>query len=771
MIKLMTLGKKQKKIAFNNLYYSGFRRIFAGLFIVIFISVNAGNFILYTFFSRALAEEIKNSRQQMLASIKNTTELIYEEIISLATQLGHGNITLTRLMFQNTRDRILEFQSHQIMQNTLASFPRISYIAVYNERLDIIIGTKDFISETEAELKALVNRYFKQGVHNLTIPLTVHRRAVSSDLAATNTVTVIVYSPLSFPGDKGALLVGIYSDYFQQLIQRVDDRDLETVMIFHGNGELITSTETDRQLNIRKNEFVNELLGNKSGTGFYITAFEGARMFVSFSRSEILGWTFVSMVPYREIAARLILLRNMTFILTFIILCIGLFISYLMAINMHKPVRDILKRFNYIPEKLQNKKTADMQHNHEINFIEKQLDYLNSAVEVSEPLIKNTFILDFLKNQYIDINSPYYNNQVITSVFTAPYYLVCIFSIDEEEQSNGKEHINNRNALQKIAAEFLEKISVTVDTAALSHTDIAVILHLEIGAFPDGLIPLIRETSEMAKKLGGFSISVSVGSIVNSIYAINDSFEEAESGLKERFFQGEGTIVTGMAARTAEKGRREIAPPGAGELYQSLLSEDILNIQNALDKLICAFEQTTYEYAKVYLNTVIMDILSLCLTNKLQVDANSFHNLARQLQKAQTLKKVSVLLSRFFLDLAGNGIKKNSIDSSSPLIQDAVKLVYAQYGDPLFSINTAAESFNITPAYFNRIFKKEHQISYSEFLNEYRIEKACELIRTTNKSIIDIASAVGINNTTYFYTLFKKIHNMTPQQFRSKSRR
>jgi AraC-like DNA-binding protein len=476
------------------------------------------------------------------------------------------------------------------------------------------------------------------------------------------------------------------------------------------------------------------------------------------------------MIPYEKMTAKLVFLRNLTFILTFIVLCAGFFISFLMAINMYKPVRHILERLNYIPTRqLLKKKSANM---YEDEFIEKRLDYLSSAAEISEPLIRNTFILNLLKNQHIENNLACFNNQVIASVFQEPYYLVCVFSIDEQidehnEQTEDEMQINQRNTLLKIAVGLQKIVAVTIDAVELSPTDIALILHLETGAFPGGLVPLIRETGEMVNKLGGFSVSASVGSIVNSIYAINDSFEEAEAGLKERFYMGEGIIVT----NTADKGRREIAFSGAEELYKALLSGEAQNIKKSLDNFSHALEQTSYEYSRLSLNTTIIETLSLYMANKIAVDANSFYHLAGQLQKAQTLKKVSALLSGFFLDLAGEGNINSPADSSPLLIQDAVKMVSTHYSDPNFSINTAAVSFNITPAYFNRIFKKYHQISYSEFLNEYRIEKACELLKTSNKSVNAIASAVGINNTTYFYTLFKKIHNITPQQFRSNSRK
>jgi len=642
-------GIKQVKTFWQNLYYSGFRRIFLGLVIVVFICVNAGNFILFTFFYKALAEESEKSSMQMLTKIKNATELMYREIISLSTQLGHGNITLTRLMFADTRDRILEYQSHQIMQNAIVSFPNIDYIAVYNERLDIIFGTRHFSTETENTLKELSNRNFEQRSANLTIPLSVRHMTATSDYSAKDTVTIIIHSQLSLPDDKGALLVGIDCDYFQQLIQKVDAGDLETVMILHENGELITSTEMDWRIrDIRKMEFFNELLNYESETGSYFTTVAGDKMFISFTKSNLLNWTFISMIPNEKMTAKLVSLRNMTFFLTLIILCAGLLTSFLMAISVYKPVRGILKRLNYTPSSQLNKKSVSQENYNENEFIEKRLDYLSSTVEISEPLIKNTFILNLLKNQPMENYLANLNNQAIAAAFKEPFYLVCVFSIDEHEQTKVETQIIQRNFLLKTAVELQQKIAANVDAVALSPTDIALVIHLETGAIPDGIVPLIKETGEIVNKLGGFSASASIGSIVNSIYAINDSFEEAQSSFKET------------------------------------------NLNNP---------------------------------------------------------------------------------SAPLLIRDAVKMVSNQYRDPGFSINTAAVSFNITPAYFNRIFKKYHKISYSEFLNEYRIEKACELLKTGNKSINDVASAVGINNTTYFFTLFKKIHNITPQQYRANSRK
>jgi len=76
-----------------------------------------------------------------------------------------------------------------------------------------------------------------------------------------------------------------------------------------------------------------------------------------------------------------------------------------------------------------------------------------------------------------------------------------------------------------------------------------------------------------------------------------------------------------------------------------------------------------------------------------------------------------------------------------------------------------------SPAYFSRIFKEDTGMTFSEFLNDIRIEKSKTLLITTNLSIADISSMLGYNDQSYFCRIFKSITGTTPDRFRKRSRR
>jgi AraC-like DNA-binding protein len=81
-------------------------------------------------------------------------------------------------------------------------------------------------------------------------------------------------------------------------------------------------------------------------------------------------------------------------------------------------------------------------------------------------------------------------------------------------------------------------------------------------------------------------------------------------------------------------------------------------------------------------------------------------------------------------------------------------------------LDDIANYFHMSPKYFSQYFKKHFERGFVEYLNHYRIEKACELLVTTNMHIMDISFATGFDNFSYFIRKFKNITGYTPAAYR-----
>ena len=81
-----------------------------------------------------------------------------------------------------------------------------------------------------------------------------------------------------------------------------------------------------------------------------------------------------------------------------------------------------------------------------------------------------------------------------------------------------------------------------------------------------------------------------------------------------------------------------------------------------------------------------------------------------------------------------------------------------------------SETFHFQEDYFNRLIKKHAGMTYTDYLQSLRLEKAEFLLHTTDHRIDRIAWEVGYHNKGYFYKLFTERHRLTPAQFRKQFR-
>ena len=81
-------------------------------------------------------------------------------------------------------------------------------------------------------------------------------------------------------------------------------------------------------------------------------------------------------------------------------------------------------------------------------------------------------------------------------------------------------------------------------------------------------------------------------------------------------------------------------------------------------------------------------------------------------------------------------------------------------------LNTVASEFALNPSYLSRLFHEKTGVHFTEFINNLRIQKAKELIKTTRYSLDKIGRMAGYQNGRYFSRLFKKREGMTPQEYR-----
>lgn len=152
---------------------------------------------------------------------------------------------------------------------------------------------------------------------------------------------------------------------------------------------------------------------------------------------------------------------------------------------------------------------------------------------------------------------------------------------------------------------------------------------------------------------------------------------------------------------------------------------------------------------------------------KLSVGAD-LKDLARWSPMEQLLRLISI-----FQQLADSDEKEvlnTDLSSKDFILKDKIRMgaIY-EYIDAEYhrqpDVNEVAKKVNLTTPAFCRYFRRQTNMTFTEFLNQYRIERAKSLLIQDN-NVSETCYAVGLGSISYFNKLFKDIVGVNPSEFK-----
>lgn len=100
----------------------------------------------------------------------------------------------------------------------------------------------------------------------------------------------------------------------------------------------------------------------------------------------------------------------------------------------------------------------------------------------------------------------------------------------------------------------------------------------------------------------------------------------------------------------------------------------------------------------------------------------------------------------------------------SALIKKAIQYIHQNFKQDV-RLKDVAETVQVSPQYFSKMFKDEVGVNFIEYLTQLRMNKAKEMLTFSNKTIKEICFEIGYNDPNYFSRLFKKHVGVSPTEF------
>ncbi len=217
------------------------------------------------------------------------------------------------------------------------------------------------------------------------------------------------------------------------------------------------------------------------------------------------------------------------------------------------------------------------------------------------------------------------------------------------------------------------------------------------------------------------------------------------------------------------------------ESYQSLL-----DTENALNEMVRALDKKGAQrllnelLGKLYLQNAydlepvkIRSIELIVVLSRTVIDAGAdvgqiFHHSAEYLQRINEIDSIEALYAwmssilHAFIDelFSFAGIKH------ADTVYKTMEYIRTNCLQKL-TLDDIAKHVYMSKAYLSMLFKQETGRGISEYLTQMRIEKGKSLLRSTNRSIADIANECCFHDQSYFTKVFQRVVGMSPKKYRS----
>lgn len=204
------------------------------------------------------------------------------------------------------------------------------------------------------------------------------------------------------------------------------------------------------------------------------------------------------------------------------------------------------------------------------------------------------------------------------------------------------------------------------------------------------------------------------------------------------------------------------------EICNIVLNQQMFNIDDAVNKMISLYHNPR--------NTGQLKNACLLLISKLQLrfydldisffsDTGSLRKVWARVLKGSSVNEIQGFLKEFIVSAIGAVDEKKRNLKSQKTAEEVKRYVAENFSEPI-TIKDLATALHYNANYLNNLFKQVTGCTILEYLTQYRINKAKELLKETSLRQADIAYQVGYKNEQYFKKLFQSSTGLSPKEYR-----
>ncbi len=706
-------------------------------------------------------EQVIKSVDQSLTQLASSSKIIE----SLREPLTTGQFQL----YNQLRDDL----SHQQTFDT-----RLTDVALISLQNNWLVNNYGLQRLSEGQLNEISDRYLSLKTSSVWLlekkskePL--YKQAASR--ACGYNLNLIKKIPAISSNKTGMIIANIPTCSFRDILKK--DNSLETFYILDKNGTVVLHSDTKNVGQaFEYSDVLSENTSLEEDTGQFTIASDSTDYLFTYRKSFYNGWTYVSVVELGELTAQSRSIGWLTLAITLLIAGVSLLLALFGSRIIYQPIKQLQ---NVILHSLTNKE--ERKNMNEFVFIENHVKDMMKQNDILEKSLSNQInqLKQFFMHRLLtgNVTAEELEGRMKYFGYNLDYKWISVLTVQIDSLDGTSYKPKEEDVLLFVINGLVEEM-IPSDERMLpivnKQTQVTLLLsNIETKhEFNQYVNDLAEQIQKKIKEEYSVPVSIGISEPFKNVLETRNGYKESLEALKYTLKYGTESIIffenleIGKGLHTYFPKRLET------ELFDSIKVNDKENVYRLLNELIDEIFSEDLNHIQYHISLVrlLSDLIELMHTLAINVlDLEDNRSIFEKIYELKSREEVKDWFITVIIDPLLQKIDDRAESQYKTISENIVHIIHEEFESNI-TLDMIANRLHYNPNYLSSIFRKEMNISFSEYLSMYRINMAKKWLAETDISVKEISDKLNFNNSQNFIRSFKKIEGTTPGKYRESIR-
>lgn len=402
----------------------------------------------------------------------------------------------------------------------------------------------------------------------------------------------------------------------------------------------------------------------------------------------------------------------------------------------------------------------------------RDVDLLRESYLSSLPILRELFLNDMVRGNMPAENIRQKLEEYKIDILGAEKWLTAVINVENEASEETGLTLHQEKELIPISVKSLLEDNLKDYCRFMafnSAVGVTLIAAVDGERKQTSLIDLLGDICKEIKRILQVTVTIGIGYFSRELEQLPAAYQSAVDALGYREIVGTGKTIYINDMEPVSRGKLQLETRDEADLIAVVKFGTREKIEAAAKNFAARMEgaRVHMRQLQVYQMSIINCLIRLMQQQDLELGAmfgtdemygKVIYGNMKPEEFASVITEVGCRMNE--------AMNRERDKTAKKVILEAKQYILDHYQDPELSVDVMCRQLHMSPAYFSTVFKRETGQTYIAYLTEVRLDKAVELLNTTDDKTYVIAQKVGYQEQNYFSYVFKKRFGISPTKFR-----